>query len=140
MKKKRIQTKFKGKGMTEQHHAKKLDVNYLVNKYVPGQSKGIEFDIEDVIEIPGMTYHEAMNKIVSAQQKFEQLPSEIRSMYNHDPMRFMDQLQMEGGIEEYQDYMRQYLDIEDRQVDAPQEPPPGGAQQTETPVETQEQV
>lgn len=80
--------------MTEQHHKDACDVNKIIDKYdregVIRHVSKIEAKFGDV---SGQDFKEMMDKVVSAQQHFDQLPSNLRKEFDNDPSKliaFMD--------------------------------------------------
>lgn len=86
-----------GVSMTEQSHAKACDVNRIVKRFeregirmerIPGyvDLSGAKFgDFSD-----GSDYLHACNSVISANESFMALPSEIRSKFSNDPGAFLD--------------------------------------------------
>ena len=81
-----------GASMTHQSFKKECDINNIMAKY---QKTGLvnhvsthQGDYSDLTDVP--TYHDAMNKIISANNAFSTLPSSIRKKFNNDPAEFLD--------------------------------------------------
>ena len=79
-------------GKTQQHFKRECDINHLMGKY---QKTGLidhvshhQGDYSDLTDLP--TYHDALNKVISAQSSFDSLPSSLRSRFSNDPAQFLD--------------------------------------------------
>ncbi|AXL15267.1 internal scaffolding protein [Microviridae sp.] len=80
-----------GESMTKQSFKKECDINHLMARY---QKTGMlehvsryQGDYTDLTEVP--EYHDAMNKIISADQAFGLLPSSVRKRFNNNPADFL---------------------------------------------------
>lgn len=78
----RVQTKPKGKSLTEQSHKKGTDINYLVKRYAQTGQMPIAKTTAEYGEAPAVTYHEALNIINQANKNYYDLPPEIRKDFN----------------------------------------------------------
>jgi len=88
----RKQFTTQGPSMTQQQFKKECDINHIMAKY---QKTGLVDhvskhggDYSDLTDVP--TYHDAMNKIISANESFSSLTSSIRSQFKNDPALFLD--------------------------------------------------
>lgn len=90
---KRQSKKFiEGASMTKQAFKRECDINHIMAKY---QKTGLidhvnvhQGDYSDLTDVP--TYHDAMNKVISANESFATLPSNIRKQFNNNPAEFLD--------------------------------------------------
>ena len=77
-----------GDSVTEQSHKKGTDINHLVNLYA--NRGGLpEVDPSFFQEALSVDFKDAMDLIVAADQKFAELPAEVRNRFEHDPSRMM---------------------------------------------------
>lgn len=88
----RKKTIIKGESLTRQSEAKSADINHIVAKakrtgYLPIVNHG-----ESIPVVTGQTFHEAMNIVADAKQKFMELPSDVRQEFDNDPGKFLDAL------------------------------------------------
>lgn len=81
-----------GPSMTHQSFKQECDINFIMRKY---QRTGLadhvnqyQGDYSDLTDVPD--YHEAMNKILSANEAFSTLSSSIRKKFSNDPAEFLD--------------------------------------------------
>ena len=93
-----------GPSLTHQSFKRECDINTIMAKY---QKTGLvdhvanhQGDYSDLTDVP--TYHDAMNKIISANQSFSTLPSSIRKKFSNDPAEFLDFVSNPENIEEMQ--------------------------------------
>lgn len=91
--------------LTKQSEAAACDINNIMAPYARMDMKellaadpGQYLDLAD-----GNTFHEAMNIICDATEKFDALPANIRSAFNNDPEAFLtyaaDPKNLEGMVE-----------------------------------------
>jgi phage internal scaffolding protein len=88
--------------ITEQHHKQECDVNYILRKY---QKTGL---IDHVNRFGGdysdlsdsVSFHEAMNICIDAENAFNTLPSSIRKKFDNDPGSFLDFVSDESNLDE----------------------------------------
>lgn len=85
-------TVINGPSLTHQSFKQECDINFIMRKY---QRTGLadhvnqyQGDYSDLTEVPD--YHEAMNKIISANEAFSSLSSSIRKKFSNDPAEFLD--------------------------------------------------
>jgi len=91
-----------GDSRTHQSFKRECDINNIMSKY---QKTGLaehvnkhQGDYGDLIDVP--TYHDAMNKIISANESFSTLPSSIRTKFNNNPAEFLDFVSNPENVEE----------------------------------------
>ena len=88
----RVRLSFpEGEGRTKQSEKDATDINLLMAKYI---KTGV---IDHVNRHSGhygfadsVTYHDAMNTVLLAQEMFMDLPSAVRNRFEGDPGRFLD--------------------------------------------------
>lgn len=88
----RFPTEFSGETKTKQSFARECDINHLMAKY---QKTGLidhvnkhQGNYSDLTDVPN--YHDALNKVISAQNSFDSLPSSLRNKFENDPALFLD--------------------------------------------------
>jgi phage internal scaffolding protein len=88
----RVQTAPVGESLTQQHHAEDADVRNIIKKYdrtglISSVNRGVAKygDFTEVNE-----YADALNMIISANESFMQLPSNIREQFANDPGEFFE--------------------------------------------------
>lgn len=96
----RVQQKSNKPSMTETSHTKQVNINSIMKKYfrtgLIEQRQGANYgDFSN-----GLDYHGALNKVLAANEDFQQLPSEIRTMFNNDPAQLIDFLNNPDNYEE----------------------------------------
>lgn len=104
-------TTFQGKSKTKQSFKDECDVNNIVKRHY---SPGGEFDVvkfsEAIVELPdNLNYHEALNQVIAADQAFLELPSEIRSVHENDPGKFL-------AFMESEPYLSRQVDLLGREI------------------------
>lgn len=80
-------------GMTQQHFAQDADINTIVKR----------FGITDHSQLPAVTdpryfgdftdapsFREALHNLMDAQERFDNLPADIRHKFNHDPINLYE--------------------------------------------------
>lgn len=92
-----------GPGLTKQEFAKAADVNNLMAKYektgvIAQRTDGAFGDFDGV-----SSFKEAMDKVVAAQQFFDDLPADMRSKFENDPSKFVDFFDNPDNKQEAQD-------------------------------------
>lgn len=97
-------TPVEGESMTKQSFKQECDINNIVKKY---QKDGA---VTHAVKYggtygfaSGQTFQDAMNLCVSAQQMFEDLPSDIRNKFSNDPGQFLDYVQDPANAEEMEE-------------------------------------
>lgn len=79
----------KSKCVQSEKHASDIN-NIMARAHKTGQLP-VLMNRQEVTPLPdGQTYQDALNKVVFAQQQFEQLPSEIRTLFENDPKKLLD--------------------------------------------------
>lgn len=87
-----------GEVLTQQHFAEEVDVNTIVRRFgitreMPfGQAEGVYGDFTGILD-----YDSALEKITEAQNKFMNLPAEVREKFRNDPAELIRQA---GSMEE----------------------------------------
>lgn len=106
--------------ITEQSHKKACDINHILSRY---RKTGI---IEHTArhkgeygDMPSVTYHEAMNLVIKAQNSFMELPAEIRKKFDNNAESFLRFVENPDNQEE----MRQMGLMEVTHADPPVDPP-----------------
>lgn len=91
-----------GRGMTKQEFKKQCDINTIMLKH---QKTGVinhfnryEGDYKD-LSAP-VSFHEAMNIVIRAEDAFNSLPSTVRKKFSNDPQEFLDFVSDPSNIEE----------------------------------------
>lgn len=82
-----------GESLTKQSFADDCDINVLMARFASGGAvplpvgfaQGVYADVSD-----GLSYHEAMNRVIEAQGLFMQLPAALRARFENDPGQFLD--------------------------------------------------
>lgn len=90
-------------GMTQQHFATDADINTIVKR----------FGITDHSQLPAVTdpryygdfsdapsFREALHNLMDAQERFEQLPADLRKRFNHDPIDLYEWVNDPNNAEE----------------------------------------
>lgn len=76
-------------GLTEQHHKDKCDINLIVERatrtgVVPGNPAQPQY-----MDVPGLTYHQALEIVRKSQDSFQSLPAAVRAEFENDPGRLL---------------------------------------------------
>lgn len=80
-----------GKTMTEQSHARGVDVNTIVSRFKKTGDTGLlARTIGEYKDLESIDLHEAMNQIRKANEIFMELPSEVRNRFENDPEKYFD--------------------------------------------------
>lgn len=97
-------TKVSSKSMTQQHFKDECDINNIVARF---DKTGIVTHLNSSKENYGFsdptTFQEAMNIALEGQAAFDDLPSNVRSHFDHDPAKFMQAVHSEGHEELFAD-------------------------------------
>lgn len=127
----RVPTIIEGPSMTKGSHAADCDVNQIVAKYDRmgvlnhiTRAEGVYADVSDI-----GSYSEAIATVRDAEKAFLDLPSGLRSHFDHDPAQYLD-WSAQASPEAREDLLRQisgasrHLDARpsDSSVDEPPEP------------------
>lgn len=90
-----------GQSMTRQSHAKECDINNIVYRFrKDGVITHLNKHGESYDDVSGADYRLWMNKLVSAREMFEELPSHVRNRFGNDPAAFLDFVQKPENAEE----------------------------------------
>lgn len=91
----------KGEGRTEQAHAGETDINVIMAKARKGEHSEYINDHEGNYGFATReNFFEANILIATANTMFEELPSQLRSRFNHDPGQFLEFVQDPKNKEE----------------------------------------
>ena len=83
-----------GQSMTRQSHKQECDINNIVKRFnKDGHINHLNKHGESYDDVSGADYRLWMNKLVSAREMFEELPSETRSQFGNNPAMFLDYVQ-----------------------------------------------
>jgi len=99
--KKRNGITFKKKGVTVQYHKDQCDINNIIAKHSNGgpifatTAQPRYDDFSDVVD-----YQTAQNALISANNAFQALPSDIRAYFNNSPQQFVEFCSDEKNIDE----------------------------------------
>lgn len=108
-----------GKTVTEQHHAKTCNINYIIGKY---QKTGLVEHTNRYKatygDVSAADFEKAMAIVCEQETIFEELPSSIRKHYDNDVVNYLEAVETEEGALEHQ-YL---LDPRKRPVEAQEEP------------------
>lgn len=108
-----------GKSVTEQHHAKTCNINYIVGKY---QKTGLVDHINkhegSYGDVSNADFETAMSLVTEQTTVFNELPSSVRKHYKNDVQTYLEAL----GTEEGQNEHRALLNPVVEQETAPEEP------------------
>lgn len=89
-KKGRIQKFFTDPSLTKQEYKQEADINVIIKRYV---STG-EFPINpqplyaDTTQIPD--FQTMMNHVIAVEERFDQLPAEVRAKFSNDPSLMLE--------------------------------------------------
>lgn len=89
--------------MTQQHHAEDADLNVLVKRFgitdgaIPPAAMDPRYygDFTDAVD-----FRTSLDRVRSAQERFEQLPAELRDKFGHDPIKLYAWVTDEKNAEE----------------------------------------
>ncbi len=90
--KKKVRITFTGKGKTKQSEAESCDINKIIAR----AQRGIMKDFTKVNQDSygdmsnAIDFHTSQNIVANAQQKFDELPSNIRSRFDNEPEKFLE--------------------------------------------------
>jgi len=77
--------------LVQQSFARESDINYIVGQYV---KTGVLPSLDPLKAVyqdcPTLTYHEALNLVVAAEEAFLTVPADVRAKFQNDPGRFVD--------------------------------------------------
>ncbi|AXL15043.1 internal scaffolding protein [Microviridae sp.] len=82
---------FTQPSMTQQHQKDECDVNNIMKRYVKtGIIDHINQHKPFYGEVSALTYHESMNQIITANNMFQELPSQVRKKFHNSPEEFLE--------------------------------------------------
>ena len=101
----RIATGFEeDAGCTICEQAESCDINYMLDHYQrTGLIEHANKNEGVYVELKGFDFHEQQNNVLKAQKMFDDLPSEIRKQFNHDPASFLEFLNTGNNLEDIKD-------------------------------------
>lgn len=111
-----------GRKLTKQSHALATDINHIMERYVahglvPSNNKPFVYgDFSDSV-----SYHDAMSRVVQAQESFSRLPAHIRQYCHNDPGALLDLVSDEQNRAKLVE-----LGLLPEQIPVIEEPPNGG--------------
>lgn len=87
----RVTTPIIGETMTKQSHKNETDINFIMSKY---QTTGVIGHISNKTpqygEFEPISYQEALNAVIAAQDSFEALPAALRKRFANDPGEYYE--------------------------------------------------
>lgn len=90
-----------GETLTEQAHKKITDMNYILRDYAKtGLMKHVKKHEGTYDDISVTDFQEAMFKVTSAQNMFNELPSAIKKRFGNDPAEFLGFVQDSNNLDE----------------------------------------
>lgn len=79
---------------TQQHQKDAVDINNIMKRYVKtGIIDHVNKYQGQYGDIPALSYHEAMNQVIRADEMFLDLPSQVRKRFDNDPSQFLAYVQ-----------------------------------------------
>lgn len=121
----------------QQQFADEVNINNVVEKFAKtGQIHYLNEGKPNYGIAEPITYEEALQTVIEAQDAFDELPAKVRERYNHDPAQFMKAVHTEGNeIELYDLGLLQSMpeshpnhpnqEIKDESLFTPEESPKG---------------
>lgn len=86
---------------TKQSFKKECDINHIMAQYLKtGNINHLAKYNGQYMDCTSMTFQEALNTVIKAQEVFDELPSELRERFGHDPGKFLDFVHEPKNIEE----------------------------------------
>ena len=83
--------KFTQPSMAQQHMKDEVDVNKIMERYTrTGVIDHVNKYSGQYTECRDISYHDAMNEIIKADDMFMELPSKVRKQFGNDPGKFLD--------------------------------------------------
>jgi len=125
----RVLTKSGGTSLTEQHHKKACDINTIMAKYVKtGLCDHMAKYAPTFGDATGADFKAAQDLIANQKSVFNELPSQVREMFDNDPAQYLDKITSEEGIQELTDALKPKTEVEvpktdKKTVEAKSEPP-----------------
>lgn len=90
-----------GPGLTKQSMKDQTDINRILLKY---QKTGVQSFVSQVqpefVETAAMDFQEAMNLVLDAQNKFQEMPSSLRKKFDNDPGQYLAFVQDPANLDE----------------------------------------
>lgn len=88
----RKQTYYKDdEGSTHQEQKEQCDINYILEKYRrTGVVNHLNKYQEQYLDVSAIDFQDAQNKVATVNSMFEELPSQERARFNHDPAMFLE--------------------------------------------------
>lgn len=136
-KRQRVQTKIKDtKTRVVQSEKDSSDINNIVARaHHTGQLPVLNKQhIEVMPDV--QSYQDAMNKVVFAQQAFEQLPSQIRAKFDNDPSKMLEAISASSTNPEIKDQLTE-IGLFEKEI-APLVSESNGGEATAEPVAVEE--
>lgn len=96
----------KSKTVQSEKHASDIN-NIMARAHKTGQLP-VLMGRPEIQPLPdGQTYQDALNKVIHAQQTFEQLPSEIRTVFDNDPKMMLHALEQSASDPKVKENLQQ---------------------------------
>jgi len=112
-----------GKTMTEQHHAKTCNINYIVGKY---QKTGLVDHVNRYEgtygDVSGADFEKAMELVTEQKTIFAELPSSIRKHYKNDVVKYLAAVESDEGAAEHANLLNPAPEDPEPEKTAPTEP------------------
>jgi phage internal scaffolding protein len=97
----RVPTKIVGDSRTKQSFKDEVNINKIMTKYKQtGFLNPALIKQADYMDVDGMTFQDAMNIVISAQDQFDSLPADLRKQFNNSPSQFLDFVKDEKNIDQ----------------------------------------
>lgn len=101
---KRLALAFQGPGRTKQSHKDECDINRIMAKFKVTGAIEHRNEYEGTYgEISDVDFTTAMQLITTAQQAFDDLPSNLRKKFGNDPTNYLEFVQDPENLEEMYD-------------------------------------
>lgn len=85
---------FTEPSMAQQHQRDAVDINNIMKRYVKtGIIDHINKNAGHYGDIPALSYHEAIDQVMRADEMFLELPSQVRKHFENDPSKFLAYVQ-----------------------------------------------
>lgn len=121
-----------GKTVTEQHHAKTCNINYIIAKY---QKTGLVSHINKhegrYGDVSGADYERAMELVTDQETMFNELPSSVRAHYDNDVAEYLEHVRTAEGAAEHAQLLNPAPEVPEEEITAPAEPQPATEPETE---------
>lgn len=89
----RVIAKVPEDSKAQQHMADECDINKIMEKYektgLVTHVNRFQGDYSDYLDTPE-DLHDAMNRVIEAENMFMTLPAKVRARYDNDPAKFLD--------------------------------------------------